>query len=47
MDEEGEPLADHRLNLVPLPPYMWTAVTLEEVARLIRHLHDATADFPL
>lgn len=31
----------------PLPPYMWTAATLEEVARLIRHLHDATADFPL
>lgn len=30
----------------PLPPYMWSAATLEEVARLIRHLHDATVDFP-
>lgn len=34
-------------GVYPLPPYMWTAATLEEVARLIRHLHDATADFPL
>ena len=34
-------------GVYPLPPYMWSAATLEEVARLIRHLHDATADFPL
>lgn len=27
----------------PLPTYMWSAETLEEVARLIRRLHDATA----
>ena len=48
-DSEGREtlnFIDGEVGYYPLPTYMWSAETLEDVARLIRRLHDASADFP-